>query len=91
MATSAMQALNLISTNVPDMIFLDYEMPICDGKKTLEMIRERDETKDVPVVFLTGLGDKKHIDAVLQLKPAGYLLKPAKSKTIYAIVEKILG
>lgn len=91
MATSATQALKLISENVPDMIFLDYEMPICDGKKTLEMIREQDESKDVPVVFLTGVSNKKHIDAVLLLKPAGYLLKPAKSKTIYAIIEKILG
>ena len=48
------------------MIFLDYEMPICDGKMTLEMIRELEESKDIPVVFLTGVSDKEHIAAVLE-------------------------
>ena len=90
-ATSGMQALTLIGKEKPDMIFLDYEMPVCDGRMTLEMIRELDEAKDLPVVFLTGVSDMKHIAAVLELKPAGYLLKPADSKQIYEIIEKILG
>ena len=91
MATSGMQALTLIGKKKPDMIFLDYEMPICDGRMTLEMIRELDESKDIPVVFLTGVSDKEHINAVLDLKPAGYLLKPAKAERIYDIIEKVLG
>ena len=91
MATSGMQALTLIGKKKPDMIFLDYEMPMCDGKMTLEMIREIDEAKDIPVVFLTGVSDKSHIEAVLKLKPAGYLLKPADASRIYGIIEEILG
>lgn len=91
LATSGMQALTLIGKKKPDMIFLDYEMPICDGRMTFEMIKELDEAKDIPVVFLTGVSDKKHIDAVLELKPAGYLLKPAKAERIYAIIEKVLS
>ena len=90
-ATSGMQALTLIGKEKPDIIFLDYEMPVCDGRMTLEMIRELDEAKDLPVVFLTGVSDRKHIAAVLELKPAGYLLKPANSKQIYEIIEKTLG
>ena len=91
MATSGMQALTLIGKKKPDMIFLDYEMPICDGKMTLEMIRGMEESKDIPVVFLTGVSDKEHIEAVLDLKPAGYLLKPADAERIYSIIEKVLG
>jgi DNA-binding NtrC family response regulator len=91
MATSGMQALTMIGKEKPDMIFLDYEMPICDGRMTLEMIRELDEAKDIPVVFLTGVSDKKHIEAVLDLEPEGYLLKPANASRIYKIIEKILG
>ena len=91
MSTSGMQALTLIGKKKPDMIFLDYEMPMCDGKMTLEMIREIDEAKDIPVVFLTGVSDKSHIEAVLKLKPAGYLLKPADASRIYGIIEEILG
>jgi CheY-like chemotaxis protein len=91
MATSGMQALTLIGKKKPDMIFLDYEMPVCDGRMTLQMIRELEEAKDIPVVFLTGVSDREHITAVLELKPAGYLLKPADSKQIFSIIEKVLG
>ena len=89
-ATSGMQALTLIGKEKRDMIFLDYEMPVCDGRMTLEMIRELEEAKDIPVVFLTGVNDKEHIEAVVKLKPAGYLLKPARADKIYETLEKIL-
>lgn len=89
MATSGMQALTMIGKQVPDVIFLDYEMPVCDGKMTLEMIRELEETKDTPVVFLTGVNDKEHIESVLQLKPSGYLLKPASADKIYSTLDRL--
>lgn len=91
MATSGMQALTLIGKKKPDLIFLDYEMPVCDGRMTLEMIRELEEAKDIPVVFLTGVNDKEHIQAVLKLKPSGYLLKPAEPELIFGIIDKIFG
>ena len=91
MATSGMKALTLIGKKKPDIIFLDYEMPMCDGKMTLEMIREVEEAKDIPVVFLTGVNDKEHIEAVLRLKPAGYLLKPASAEMIFSTLDKFLG
>ncbi len=91
MATSGMKALMMIAKRLPDLIILDYDMPVCDGKMTLEMIRDVEEAKDIPVVFLTGIHDKEHIQAVLDLHPAGYLLKPAKKETLFETIEKILG
>lgn len=91
LATSGMQALTVIGKTKPDVIFLDYEMPICDGKMTLEMIRELEEAKDIPVIFLTGVNDKEHIEAVLTLKPEGYILKPAKASVILDTLERVLG
>lgn len=88
MANSAVKAIALIGKRVPDIILLDYEMPVCDGKMALWMIRELDESKDVPVIFLTGVQDAAHIRAVLELHPAGYLLKPAKRDMILAEIKK---
>ena len=90
-ANSGMKALTLIGKRVPDIIFLDYGMPMCDGKMTLQMIREVDEAKDIPVVFLTGMRDKEHIKEVLELKPAGYLLKPPNLDTIFQTIEDVLA
>ncbi len=90
MATSSAKALTLIGQRLPDLIFLDYDMPECDGRMTLQMIREIEEAKDIPVVFLTGLNDGKHIRAVLDLHPDGYLLKPANSKMLDEALKKYL-
>ena len=64
--------MTAIGKKRPDLILLDYEMPVCDGRQTLEMIRADEELKDIPVIFLTGVNDREHIESVLSLKPAGY-------------------
>lgn len=91
MANSGSKAIGHIGKRVPDLIILDYEMPICDGRQTLEMIREIEEAKEIPVVFLTGVNDTQHIQAVVKLKPAAYILKPASQDTIIETVSSILG
>ncbi len=91
MATSGSKALRLIERNRPDMIFLDYEMPECNGLQTLRLIREMEGGRTIPVVFLTGVNDKEHIMALLALKPEGYLLKPASKDKIIETIEKVLG
>ena len=76
---------------VPDLILLDYEMPEWDGRRTLEEIRNDEDLKDIPVVFLTAVADKAHISAVLKLYPSGYLLKPIEQQKLLDTIEKVLG
>lgn len=73
--TSGMQAITFLATNSPDLILLDYEMPVTDGPKVLEMIRSESASSRLPVIFLTGKGDRESVQKVLSLKPDGYLLK----------------
>lgn len=90
LANSAMKALTMIGKRVPDAILLDYDMPMCDGRMAMQMIRELEEAKDVPVIFLTGVKDAAHIRAVLDLHPAGYLLKPAKRDMLRDEIRKAI-
>ena len=89
-AISGAQAMTSIGKQRPDLILLDYEMPVCDGKMTLEMIRADNDMKDIPVIFLTAVNDRENIEAVLNLKPAGYLLKPPMKKRLIAEIDKVL-
>ncbi len=89
LATSAAQCMKIMGQDAPDLIILDYEMPVVDGKQTLEMIRAEKDYSDVPVIFLTGIADKEHVDAVLGLKPAGYFVKPPMQSKIFSALEKI--
>lgn len=82
LANSGMQAITWLAKNHADLILLDYEMPITSGPQVLEMIRSDAETADIPVMFLTGRGDKESIMRVLSLKPAGYLLKTVQKKEL---------
>ncbi len=89
-ANSGMTAIKQAKKKTPDLILLDYEMPEWDGKKTLEEIRNDEELKDIPVVFVTAVADKAHIAAVLELRPSGYLLKPIEQQKLYDTIEKAL-
>lgn len=91
LAISGAQAMTSIGKKRPDLILLDYEMPVCDGKMTLEMIRADEEMKDIPVIFLTAVNDRANIEAVLNLKPAGYFLKPPVKDRLLAEIEKVLN
>lgn len=75
LAESSVTAIRIIAINKPDLILLDYEMPVCDGRQMLEMIRSDQTLCNIPVIFLTGRSDSESIKNVLSLKPAGYLLK----------------
>lgn len=88
---SGVKAMAAIGKKRPDVILLDYEMPVCDGRQTLEMIRSDEETADIPVIFLTGVSDREHIEAVLNLRPAGYLLKPPTSIKLRNAIEQALS
>ncbi len=75
MANSGVMAIKCLTSNRPDLVLLDYEMPVVDGSKVLEMIRTDPEFADLPIIFLTGKNDKESVQKVMALKPEGYLLK----------------
>lgn len=91
MAESGMAAIASLSLNRPDLILLDYEMPICDGRQTLEMIRSEREFADIPVIFLTGKQDRDSIMQVMGLGPAGYLLKTMKPDEVKKYVDRFFA
>ncbi len=75
LANSGEFALAYLSSNYPDLVLLDYEMPRMNGPEVLRTIRSDVRTKDLPVIFLTGKGEKEDVMEVMALKPAGYILK----------------
>ena len=91
MANSGMQAIKLLGAGHVDLILLDYEMPVTTGPQVLEMIRSDADTAMIPVVFLTGRGDKKSVMAVLDLKPEGYILKASGKAALMAKVDEFFA
>lgn len=90
-ATSGSQAIASTAKKKPDLILLDYDMPVCDGRMTLQMLRSEKETQDIPVVFLTGMADPAYVQALLALHPQGYLLKPPTEEKLFATIKRALA
>lgn len=86
-SSSSVSAIKSITVNRPDLILLDYEMPICDGRQTLEMIRSDKDIADIPVIFLTGRGDAESVKKVMSLRPEGYLLKTMPEENIKKTID----
>ena len=83
LAKSGLSAIRGITLDRPDLILLDYEMPVCNGSQVLEMIRAEKDFADIPVIFLTSRVDRESVRKVIELKPEGYLsksLQPADVK-----------
>jgi len=87
LANSGAMAIKYLAMNKPDLILLDYEMPICDGKQVLEMIRSEQDFAKIPVIFLTNKNDKESVLGVTSLKPEGYLLKTMEPSQIVKSID----
>jgi hemerythrin-like metal-binding protein len=89
-ASSATSAIRAITLNRPDLVLLDYEMPVCDGRHVFEMLRSEEEFADIPVMFLTSKDDEEVVTKILSLKPEGYLLKYLKATEIKKRIDDYL-
>lgn len=84
-------AMKFLETKRTDMVLLDYEMPEENGATVLRKIRENSKTRNLPVVFLTGITERGKIQEILALKIQGYLLKPIDMEKVSSTIKSVLG
>jgi diguanylate cyclase (GGDEF)-like protein len=75
-ATNGAQALRIAASERPDLILLDVVMPDIDGFEVCARLRTNPLTADIPVVFITGLGDTEAETRGLALGAMDYIAKP---------------
>ncbi len=85
-------ALRFLGSHRADLMLLDYLMPEMDGPEVLRCIRESDEYPWIPVIFLTGVKEKEVVvKTLVELKPQGYIVKPAKKSELVAKIIEVIG
>ena len=83
-------ALRFLQSKHTDLIILDYEMPEMNGEEVLKQVRQNPQTKNIPVLFLTGMTDKSKIVKLLTYKPQGYLVKPIDRQKLLEAVKGVI-
>lgn len=90
-AVSGKVAMKFLEKKHTDLILLDYEMPEEKGPEVLARIRANENTRSVPVIFLTGTTERDKIAKALAHKPQGYLLKPIDREKLLETITKVMG
>ena len=91
LAASGTEAVAIATANHPDVILLDVSMPGMDGPTTLGALRERPETADIPVVFMTAKVQRHEVERYLRIGAAGVIGKPFDPMTLAYEIRRICG
>ena len=87
-AASGEEALNKIEVSRPQVVFLDLRMPGMDGMEVLEKIRAKD--KKLPVIIVTGYGDKEKEEEASKLEISGFFPKGEDFSKAAQLIEMAL-
>ncbi len=91
MINSAKLALNYLKAHVPDLILLDYKMPLYNGANVMSVIEKHTVLADVPVILVSGVLDMEVLKECYPYNPAAVLVKPVTREKLLENIQKILG
>jgi len=91
-APDGLQGLRLLKEKKPDVVTCDISMPLMDGHEFLAAAKEDPQTRDIPIIVVTALGQEEEAARATAMGASAYLTKPFSSShlidTIYSQVKK---
>ena len=82
--------LDIVKDGKPDLILLDIMMPDIDGYSVCKLLKSKEGTRDIPIIFITAKVDEESISLAYEFGAADYISKPFKPKELLARVAKEL-
>ncbi|MCP4132142.1 MAG: response regulator [bacterium] len=90
-AENGQTALDLISKNNIDFIFMDIRMPVLDGIKTTQKIKANPKTKNIPVVALTASSSEENKETIMKSGVDEFLSKPVQVSKLLSILSQFIN
>jgi diguanylate cyclase (GGDEF)-like protein len=85
-ADEGMTGMQIAATNVPQLILLDLMMPVIDGFEVYRCLKADTRTREIPVIFITGVGDVVTEAKGLRMGAVDYINKPIHPDLVKARV-----
>ena len=84
-ANDGIAALDAIRSIAPDVVILDWEMPLLSGAELVRIVRSPGvfPMPDVPIIMLSGHGERWRVVEAVRLGVHEYLIKPVSAKALY--------
>lgn len=89
-AKDGSEGLDKIRHELPDLVVLDFVMPVMNGAETLKAIRSDPQIAHIPVLLLTGVKDAAKLEPLLQDSRNDFLAKPFLVDMLKERVRKLL-
>ncbi len=89
-AADGVEGLAMVNRERPDIILLDYTMPVMDGFEMLNRLKSDPETRNIPVVMLTAEAGRDNVLKIARLGVRDYLVKPFKEDLVVERVGRII-
>ena len=83
--------LEVVESERPDAILLDVMMPGLDGWSVAERLLEKEDTREIPIVFLTARADLRDRARGMDLGGLDYITKPFNPVDLAALVEEVVA
>jgi len=79
----------LLTNKLPNLIVIDLNMPVLDGRGVIKELQKNTETKNIPLVVLSTTKSKEDIDSVMALGASEFFTKPASFSDLVGITNTI--
>ena len=90
-ATNGQECLDRVREEFPDLIILDWNMPVMNGIDALETLKKDSSTKDIPVLMVTGvMTSSEDLAYAMTVGAVDFLKKPFDKQELNARVRNIL-
>ncbi|MFN3929123.1 MAG: response regulator transcription factor [Thermoflexus sp.] len=89
-ATNGQEAVELARQHRPDLILLDVRMPKMTGYEACRILKSQEETRTIPVVFLSAKGQESEIRQGMEAGADAYIIKPFAPDELIQQVKAIL-
>ncbi len=90
LAVNGKEAVDLATSQVPDLILMDFIMPVMDGLQATRLIREHPNTESTPIIAMTARDTSENKIEYLQSGCDGHIAKPFTTKDLFPCIEKLL-
>jgi two-component system chemotaxis response regulator CheY len=89
LAANGREALKRMESEPVDFVITDWFMPEMNGLELVRRMREKDATREVPVVIITGNAARSDVAEAVRLGVNGYVLKPFTAETLKERISSI--
>jgi len=90
-AGDSKEGIAIAQDKKPDVIVLDYQLPVINGVQLVKMLKRDPKTKGIPCIIVTASANEDQIEKLKSSHACGYITKPINTRTFVEQVIKLAG